>query len=114
MVLTAGLVQYLYRRYTTGLVVASLSIGRTGSSPFSFGADPTKGREGQRTMANTQQNLAARRRGEFNRDRGLRRLSQAVDAQRRLNARRANGIRSKADPLGPRDPRRADLTQSHD
>jgi hypothetical protein len=114
VILTAGLVQYLYRRYTTGLVVASLFIERTGSSPVSFGADPARDGKARRTMTNTQQNLAARRRGEFNRDRGLRRLSQAVDAQRRLNARRADSTRNKADPLGSSDPRRAYLTQSRD
>ena len=57
---------------------------------------------------------AARRRGEFNRDRGSRLLSQAVDAQRRLNARRADDARTVAHPVGPSDPRDTYLTQSHD
>jgi len=48
------------------------------------------------------------------RDRGSRRLSSAVDAQRRLNARRADGARTKADPFGPSDPRYAHLTRAHD
>jgi hypothetical protein len=55
-------------------------------------------------MTSTPQNWAALRRAKFNRDRGLRRLSQVVDAQRRLNARRADSTRGKADPLGPELP----------
>lgn len=38
----------------------------------------------------------------------------AVDAQRRLNTRRADNAPTKAPPLGPRDPRYAYLTESHD
>lgn len=48
-------------------------------------------------MTHTRQDLAARRRGELSRDRASRRLSSVIDAQRRLNARRALGPRSKAD-----------------
>lgn len=55
-------------------------------------------------MTRTEQELAARRRGELNRDGGSRRLLQAVDAQRRLDARRADGARTKAVPHGPSDP----------
>jgi hypothetical protein len=65
-------------------------------------------------MTRTEQDLPARRRGEFNRDGESRRLSQAVDAQRRLNAHRADGARTKVEPYGPSDPRHAYLTQSHD
>ena len=115
-VLPAGLVRYFYRRYAIGLVVASLSIERTGVlAPFLRPVrTQRRNRKAQEPMANTPQNLAALRRAKFNRDRGLRRLSQAVDAQRRLNARRADSTRANADPLGPSDPRHAYLTQSHD
>jgi hypothetical protein len=65
-------------------------------------------------MTLTGQDLAALRRGELNRDRGLRRLSEAIDAQRRLNARRADATRAKAHPVGPSDPRHAYLTRSYD
>ena len=41
-------------------------------------------------------------------------VSQVIDAQRRLNARRPDGTRIKADPVGPSDPRHAYLTRSHD
>jgi hypothetical protein len=47
------------------------------------------------TMTRTERNLAARRRGELNRDGGSRRLSQAVDAQRRLNAQRGASTRTE-------------------
>ena len=65
-------------------------------------------------MMSRRQDWAARRRGEFNRERGSRRLLLAIDAQRSLNARRADGSRTKARPAGLSDPRYAYLTRSHD
>jgi hypothetical protein len=65
-------------------------------------------------MARTEQNGAARRRGEFKRDRGLLRPTQGVDAQRRLKTRRRDSTRTKADPFGPTGPRHAYLTRPHD
>lgn len=65
-------------------------------------------------MTPTDHNRAARRRGELTRDRGSRRLSSAIDAQRRLNTRRADGPRTKADAVGPNDRRYAYLTRSYD
>jgi hypothetical protein len=65
-------------------------------------------------MTRTEHNRAARRRGELTRDRGSRRLSPAIDAQRRLNARRADGTRTNADPVGPSDRRYAYLARSYD
>ena len=58
-------------------------------------------------MTRTAHNSAARRRGEVTGDRGSRRLSPAIDAQRRLNARRADGTPTPADPFGPNDRRYA-------
>jgi hypothetical protein len=58
-------------------------------------------------MPRTEHNLAARKRGELSRDRGSRRISPAIDAQRRLNALRADGTRTNADPFGPNDRRYA-------
>jgi hypothetical protein len=58
-------------------------------------------------MTRIEQGRAARRRGELARDRGSRRVSSAIDAQRRLTARPARNTRTTADPLGPRDPRYA-------
>jgi hypothetical protein len=49
---------------------------------------PTRGREGLQAMTQTEHNSAAHRRGELTRDRGSRRGS-AIDAQRRLDTRRA-------------------------
>ena len=65
-------------------------------------------------MTHTEHSRAARRRGELTRDRGSLRLSRAIDAQRRLNGRRPDGTRIKADPLGPTDPRYAYLTRVYD
>jgi hypothetical protein len=65
-------------------------------------------------MTPTEHNRAARRRGELTRDRGSRRLSSAIDAQRRLNTRRADGTRTNADPAGPNDRRYAYPTRSYD
>ena len=45
-------------------------------------------------MPRAPENWAARRRGEFDRDGGFRQFSQAVDAQRRLNARRGVSTRT--------------------
>ena len=65
-------------------------------------------------MTRTEHNRAARRRGELTRDRGSRRLSPAIDAQRRLNTRRVDGTRTNADPHGPSDRRYAYLGRSYD
>ena len=65
-------------------------------------------------MTHGREDGAARRRGELDRDRGSRRVSSAIEAQRRLNARQGDGARTKADVIGPSDPRDAYLTRSHD
>lgn len=65
-------------------------------------------------MTRPEHNRPARRRGELTRDRGSLRLSPAIDAQRRLNARPADGTPTNADPFGPNDRRHADLTRSYD
>jgi hypothetical protein len=65
-------------------------------------------------MTRTEHNRAARRRGELTRDRGSRRFSPAMDAQRRLDARRADGTPTNADSFVPNDRRYAYLTRSYD
>jgi hypothetical protein len=65
-------------------------------------------------MTPTEHYSAARRRGELTGDRGSRRLSPAIDAQRRLNTRRADGTPTNADPFGPNDRRYAYPTRSYD
>jgi hypothetical protein len=65
-------------------------------------------------MTHKRQDLAARRRGELNRDRGSLRLFPAIDARRRLNARRSGDTPTKAHPGGPSDPSHAYLTRSYD
>jgi hypothetical protein len=52
----------------------------------------------QKPMTRTEQNLAARRRGEFNRDRIVHHVSSTIDARRRLNDR-------QADATGPKQAR---------
>jgi hypothetical protein len=64
-------------------------------------------------MTRTEHNAAARRRGELTGDRGSRRLSPAIDAQRRLNARQADATPTDTDPFSPNDRRYAYLTR-HD
>ena len=66
------------------------------------------------TMTRTEQNVAARRGGELSRDRGSRRISPTIDAQRRLNAVQADGTRTNVDPFGPNDRRYAYPTRSYD
>jgi hypothetical protein len=61
-------------------------------------------------MKRTEHNSAARTRGELTGDRGSLRLSQAIDARRRLNTRQADRPGTKAHPLGPSDLRFAHLT----
>ena len=51
-------------------------------------------------MTLMRQDSAARKRGELKRNVGSRRVSSAIDAQRRLNTRRANGTPTTADPFG--------------
>jgi hypothetical protein len=65
-------------------------------------------------MTRTEHYSAARRRGELTGDRGSRRLSPAIDAQRRLNTRRADDTPTNADPFGPNDRRYAYPTRSYD
>jgi hypothetical protein len=67
-----------------------------------------------KTMTRIEQGRAARRRGELARDRGSRRVSSAIDVQRRLNARPARDARTAADPVGPHDPRYAYLARTYD
>jgi hypothetical protein len=115
LVLTAGLVPYFYRRYTTGPVVASLSHLNARGFCDACRAELTERREGPIAMTRAEQRLAARRRGELSlsrdRDHGSRRPLMPNDV---LNAWRADSARTKGDPLGPSDRRYAYLTQSHD
>jgi hypothetical protein len=65
-------------------------------------------------MTHPEHNRPARRRGELTNDRGSRRISAAINAQRRLNSRRADGPRIKADPFDPSDPSFAYPRRVHD
>jgi hypothetical protein len=64
-------------------------------------------------MTRTEPNRAARRRGELTGDRGSRRLSPAIDAHRRLNARQADATPANTDQFSANDRRYAYLTR-HD
>jgi hypothetical protein len=114
MVLTAGPVGALPRANATIPPVSSPPEDARGFLPSFFRAAPIEGWKGQITMTPTEKNLAPRRGDEQDRERGSRRVSHAVDAQRRLNTRRVQNTRTKAHPFGPRDPRHAYLTDSHD
>jgi hypothetical protein len=61
---------------------------------------PTEGWEGER-MTPTGHDRAVRRRGELARDRPLRPVSAAIDADRRWTAAPVRVVHTKADPLGP-------------
>ena len=65
-------------------------------------------------MTSTTRDEAARRRGEVSRDGVGRRLSPAIEAQRRRNAQRRETAGTSANHIGPRDARYDYLTQSHD
>ena len=65
-------------------------------------------------MTRTEHNRPARRRGELTRDRGSPRPPPAIDAQRRLNAGRADGTPTTAEAFDPNDRRYAYLTRSYD
>lgn len=73
-----------------------------------------RGMGGLRTMISRTRDRVARRRGELNRDRVRRRLSLAIDARRRLDARRPSRAWVNANGVGGSDPRYAYLTRSRD
>jgi hypothetical protein len=113
LVLTAGpLVLWALPHRPGGLV--PIRLNARGFSPSSLRAVPTEGWEGVKTMTRTEHHHAARRRGELARDRGSRRVSSAIDAQRRLNPRPARGTPTKADSVGPSDPRSGYPTRTYD
>ncbi len=60
-------------------------------------------------MTRSTRDLRVRRRGELSRDRTIDRVSSAIDALRRLNAREADGTPTS---VGPSDPRYAHPPQS--
>jgi hypothetical protein len=62
----------------------------------------------------TEVNRSARKRGELSRDRGSRRISQAIAARRRLDKRRVDPTRTEGDRFRLRDPRFGYLMRSHD
>jgi len=72
--------------------------------PLTFRAHAMEGPGGLRAMPRAPEDWAARRRGELDRDRGSRQFSQAVDAQRRLNAWRPANTRTKADAFSSSGP----------
>jgi hypothetical protein len=82
--LTAGPVAYLYGRYATGPVAASLpDRTRRGSRPLPLRGPRQRDRKASKTMTHRRQQVAARRPGKFNRDHGSRRVLSAIDVQRR-------------------------------
>jgi hypothetical protein len=90
-VLTAGPVSYFYGVIPPARWFRPYLMNARGFYALFFRADPDRGTEGLETMTRTEHSRAARRRGELTRDRGSLRLSPAIDAQRRLNTRRAAG-----------------------
>lgn len=73
-----------------------------------------RGAGGVKTMTRIEHDRTALRASELTRDRGSRRISSAIDARRRLNALSARDTRTRADRVGPSDPRYAYLTRTYD
>ena len=66
------------------------------------------------TMTHIEHNRPARRRGELTNDRGSRRISAAINAQRRLDSRRGDSPRIKSNPFVASDPSYAYLSRVHE
>jgi hypothetical protein len=90
-----------------------IRLNARGFSPSSLRAVPTEGWEGAETMTRTQKDRAARKR-ELARDHGSRRVSSAIDAQRRLNTLRSRATRTKAYRFDPSDSCYGYLTRTYD
>jgi hypothetical protein len=104
---------YASRRKASAPEIQHRDLNARGASPQPSARTQYDGKA-SKTMTHRRQDLGARRRGELDRDRGSRRLSQAIDAKRRLNDRRADSPRTKPHPVGPSDPRYGYLTRSYD
>jgi hypothetical protein len=95
-------------------------IERVGFSPSSLRACPQRdGKVNMRkvnmrkvNMTPTEDNRPARRHDELARGRRSRRVSAAIDAQRRLTAAPVRVIHAKTDPVSPRDPPYSYLRES--
>jgi hypothetical protein len=114
LVLTAGPVSCGYRRYPTGRVARPDAIERAGVLALFLARGPNRGMGRREDMTRTALGQAARRRGELARDLASRRVSSAIDAQRRLNPAPVQSAWTKTDPLGPSNPRNAYLARRYD
>jgi hypothetical protein len=65
-------------------------------------------------MTRNDEGWSTRRQSAFDRMHGPRRLSAAIDARRRIDARQAVGSPVRVDRIGPIDARFGYLTLSHD
>jgi hypothetical protein len=95
-----------------GFVPTSLNAQSACSRPWA--RSRLEGWKGVRTMTRTEHDRAGRGRGELARDRGSRRVTSVIDAQRRLTARAARDAETKAHSFGPSDPRYGYLTRTYD
>jgi hypothetical protein len=112
-VLTAGPVRCFHGLYPTGSVDASPSSDRAGVPALILGRGANR-RDGKGFEDHDPEarGLRGAHGGHTIRDRGRRRVSSVIAAQRRLNARRADG--TKADRGRSEGPRDAFLTRSYD
>ena len=85
-----------------------------GSSPLPSARLSTRGTQGWRIMTSRQRKRPVRRPREPSRGGIDRRLSSAINARRRLDARRPDSPRTSGPALGRSGPRPAYLTRSHD
>ena len=103
----------LHGRHPTGRWPRPCVIDRAGVlALFLASGSHERDGKGSKTLTRTENTRAARLRGDLARDRRSRRVSSAIDAQRRLNARWAAAPGPRQTQSGPSDPRDAHLTRS--
>lgn len=113
LILTVGPVMYFYGVIPPARWSRFYQLTAPGVPPLSSRARHFEGREGPEAMTRTEDNQAARRRGEWARERGSRAFDRAVHARRRFDAPQADRSNTKAARHGP-SATYAYLTQSHD
>jgi hypothetical protein len=74
----------------------------------------SSGGKGLTATTHNSQDWVARLRRDLDLDRGSRRLSPAIDADRTVNLQQAGDAGIKAAAFGPSDPRLSNLTRSYD
>jgi hypothetical protein len=101
LVLTAGPVTYFYGVTPLARWSRFYELNAPGVPPLSSARATLRGGKGLKAMTRTRDNQAARRRGEWARDRRSRAFDRAIQARRRLNMPLANRSGTKGDLPAP-------------